>query len=88
MEFEVHIKGLFLPRAWNGVLFVCFIDFFASFSARFNFKRGKINKKQKMFYSTLMEERGRNNGPSQLHINKAPVKQSRFKVKTVGATRV
>ena len=33
---------------WKRLLFfVCFIDFFALLSARFNFQRGKINKRNK-----------------------------------------
>ena len=41
------IKGSFPLRAWNGVFFVSFIDFFASLSAPLNFKGGNIKKKTK-----------------------------------------
>ena len=42
-----NIKGLFPLRACKRLFFVCFIDFFALLSARFNFKRGKINRRNK-----------------------------------------
>ena len=50
-------KDSFLQRAWNGVFFACFIKFFASLSARLDFKQGKINK-IRILHSTLVVETG------------------------------
>ena len=41
------LKGSFRLRAWNEVFFVYFMIFFALLSARLEFKRGKINKRNK-----------------------------------------
>ena len=52
--------GPFSLQAWKRLFFVCFIDFFALLSARFNFKCEKINKrkKERMLFSTLVVEMG------------------------------
>ena len=45
---RVHRKDSFPLRAWNGVFFVCFIDFFFALPcARLHFKRRKINRRKK-----------------------------------------
>ena len=43
------LKGSFPLRAWNGVFFACFMDIFASLNACLDFKRGKINKRNKEY---------------------------------------
>ena len=54
-----HIKGLFQLRAWNGVFFVCFINFFASLSVCLDFKQEKVNNRKRMLHFMLVVETSR-----------------------------
>ena len=57
MHYVDKTKDSFPLRAWNGVFFVSFIDFFASLNASSR-KEVKRSKKQRMLHSTLVAEVG------------------------------